>query len=350
VAGQRLFAEARPVLKVTSISGDERVKVCIGLASRAQIEIMTRDQAGTEVTLAHAPAPVSTDSGVMAAKAAAENFPVALRLLPRRYRGRLMAVYRYARTVDDIGDEAPVAQREGLLADLDEDLLRLYAGLGEPGLGEHRVPPAAASQPRHPAVRGLAGVVTECRIPMQPFRDLIAANQQDQVVTRYETFDDLLGYCVLSANPVGQIVLYVFGCSTRERVQLSDAICSGLQIVEHLQDVAEDYRAGRIYLPAADMRAHGCTEQDLAGQTEPTRLRRLIAAEADRAGALINAGAPLVGQLRGAARVAVAGYVAGGRAALAAIAAADYDVLAATPRPAKSLTVLELVKALARGR
>ena len=343
------------MLKLTSISGDEGVKVCIGLASRAQIEIMTRDQAGTEVTLAHPPEPVSPDSGVMAAKAAAENFPVALRLLPRRYRRHLMAVYRYARTVDDIGDEAPVAQRQGLLAELDEDLLRLYAGpgepgLGEPGLGEHRAPAATGSQPRHAAVRGLAAVVTGCRIPMQPFRDLIAANQQDQVVSRYETFDDLLGYCVLSANPVGQIVLYVFGCSTPERVQLSDAICSGLQIVEHLQDVAEDYRAGRIYLPAADMRAHGCTEQDLAGQTEPTRLRRLIAAEADRAGALINAGAPLVGQLRGAARIAVAGYVAGGRAALAAIAAADYDVLAATPRPAKSRTVLELFKALARGR
>ncbi len=316
---------------------------------------MTRDQAGTEVTLAHPSAPVSPESGVMAAKAAAENFPVALRLLPRRYRGHLMAVYRYARTVDDIGDEAPVAQRQGLLAELDEDLLRLYAGLGEPGpaepgLAEHGAPTAAASQPRHPAVRGLAEVVTECRIPMQPLRDLIAANQQDQVVTRYETFDDLLGYCVLSANPVGQVVLYVFSCSTQERVQLSDAICSGLQIVEHLQDVAEDYRAGRIYLPAADMRAHGCTEQDLAGQTEPTRLRRLIAAEADRAGALINAGAPLVGQLRGAARIAVAGYVAGGRAALAAIAAANYEVLAATPRPAKSRTVLELLKALARGR
>ena len=344
------------MLKLTSISGDEHVKVCIGLARRAQIEIMTRDQAGTEVTLARPPVPVPPDSGVMAAKAAAENFPVALRLLPRRYRGHLMAVYRYARTVDDIGDEAPVAQRQGLLAELDEDLVRLYGGLGEPGLrerglAEHRVPPAAASQPRHPAVRGLAAVVTDCRIPMQPFRDLIAANQQDQVVTRYETFDDLLGYCVLSANPVGQIVLYVFGCSTQERVQLSDAICSGLQIVEHLQDVAEDYLAGRIYLPAADMRAHGCTEQDLAGQTEPTRLRRLIAAEADRAEALINAGAPLVGQLRGAARIAVAGYVAGGRAALAAVAAADYDVLAATPpRPAKSRTVLELLKTLARGR
>jgi squalene synthase HpnC len=305
---------------------------------------MTRDQAGAEATLAHPRAPVSPDSG-LAEKAAAENFPVALRLLPRRYRDHLMAVYRYARTVDDIGDEAPVDQRPKLLAELEEDLVRLYAALGEQG-----DPASTATPPGHPAVRGLADVVTDCHIPMQPFRDLIAANQQDQVVTRYETFDDLLGYCALSANPVGQIVLYVFGCSTPERAQLSDAICSGLQIVEHLQDVAEDYRAGRIYLPAADMRAHGCAESDLAGQTEPTRLRRLIAAEADRAGALINAGAPLVGQLRGAARIAVAGYLAGGRATLAAIAAANYDVLAETPRPAKSRTLVELLTALVRGR
>jgi squalene synthase HpnC len=318
---------------------------------------MTRDQAGTEATLAHPPVRSSVESGSLAAgahggvlaggamaeKAAAENFPVALRLLPRRYRDHLMAVYSYARTVDDIGDEGPADQRLPLLAELEEDLRRLYAALGE------RAQPAA-SQPRHPAVRGLAGVVTDCGIPMQPFRDLIAANQQDQVVTRYRTFEELLGYCELSANPVGLIVLYVFGCYTPERAQLSDSICSGLQIVEHLQDVAEDQRAGRVYLPAADLHGHGCTEEDLAGQTAPPQLRRLIAAEADRAGALMSAGAPLVGQLRGAARFAVAGYLAGGRAALAAIAAADYDVLATTPRPTKSRTVLELARVLARGR
>jgi squalene synthase HpnC len=320
---------------------------------------MTRDQAGTEATLAHPPAPVSPEFGSLAAgaqrgsmtdstltdKATAENFPVALRLLPRRHRGHLMAVYNYARTVDDIGDEAPADQRLGLLAGLDEDLLRL-----QQMVASQARPASAASEPLHPAVRGLAAVVTECSVPIQPFRDLIAANRQDQVVTRYETFDDLLGYCTLSANPVGQIVLHVFGSSTPERVQLSDAICSGLQVVEHLQDVGEDYRAGRIYLPAEDLRAHGCTEDDLGVPTAPSRLRRLIAAEADKAGALISAGAPLVGQLRGAARLAVAGYIAGGRAALAAIAAADYDVLTATPRPAKSRTVRELVKSLVRGR
>ena len=282
------------------------------------------------------------DEAALAAKAAAENFPVALRLLPRQYRGHLMAVYNFARTVDDIGDEAPPDERLQLLDELDEDLSLLYAARPEslqPG-----------SQPRHPAVRGLAEVVTDCQVGVQPFRDLIAANRQDQFVTRYETFDDLLGYCVLSANPVGRIVLQVFGASTPGRAELSDAVCSGLQIVEHLQDVAEDLQAGRVYLPAADMRSHGCSEQDLAGEVATPQLRRLIAAEADRAGELIDSGAPLVGQLHGAARVAVAGYVAGGRAALAAIARAGYDVLAATPKPAKSRTIRALASTLVRGR
>jgi len=253
-----------------------------------------------------------------------------------------MAVYNFARTVDDIGDEAPPELRLELLDDLDEDLIRLYSARGDslrPG-----------SQPRHPAVRGLAEVVTDCAIPVQPFRDLIGANRQDQVVTRYETFDDLLGYCRLSANPVGRIVLAVFGCSTPDRAELSDAICSGLQIVEHLQDVAEDLRAGRVYLPAADLRHYGCAERDLVGQAAPPQLRRLIAFEADRAATLISSGSPLVGQLRGWARVAVAGYIAGGRAALAAIAMAGNDVLAATPKPAKSRTVRELASTLVRGR
>jgi squalene synthase HpnC len=273
----------------------------------------------------------------MAAKAGAENFPVALRMLPRRHRDHLMAVYTFARTVDDIGDEAPPDQRLGLLARLSEDLERLYAG--SPG-----------GPPAHPAVRGLAGVVADCAIPMRPFRDLIAANEQDQVVFRYQTFDDLLGYCQLSANPVGQIVLYVFGCYTPERSGRSDAICSALQVIEHLQDVAEDYRAGRVYLPLEDVRRHGCSEQDLAGPTATPQLRGLIAAEAGRAAELLAAGAPLVGELSGAARLAVAGYLAGGRAALAALGRARYDVLVATPRPSKGRTAMAFASAVVRGR
>jgi squalene synthase HpnC len=300
---------------------------------------VTRDGAGPGIALGQHAAQRQPAPDDLTRKASAENFPVALRMLPRRYRGHLMAVYRFARTVDDAGDEAPPEQRQQLLADLAEDLERLYAPRAGPG-----------SEPRDPAVRGLASTVADCKIPVQPFRDLIAANQQDQVVFRYQTFADLLGYCELSANPVGRIVLHVFGASTPERAGLSDCVCSGLQIVEHLQDVAEDFRAGRIYLPLDDLRSHGCTETDLAGSTASSQLRALIAAEAAKAAELISAGSPLVGQLRGPARAAVAGYVAGGRAALAALARARYDVLAVTAKPSKGRTAAGLVSALVRGR
>jgi len=294
----------------------------------------------------------AADTQAVAAQAAGENFPVALRLLPRRYRRHLMAVYVFARTVDDTGDEAPVAERLGLLAELAEDVRRLYASLGDSsglGGGENSTE-QGTGPPRLAAVRGLARTVTECEIPAQPFIDLIRANQQDQVVTRYQTFDDLAGYCRLSANPVGQIVLHVFGCFTPARAEQSDLICTGLQLAEHWQDVAEDFRAGRIYLPLQDLAGHGCTEQDLAARQTAPMVRELLAFEVGRARSLIDSGAPLIGSLRGAARAAVAGYVAGGRAALAAIAAADYDVLARTPRPGRARAAAELAKAFARGR
>lgn len=289
------------------------------------------------------------------AKAREENFPVAMRLLPRRYRRHLMAVYLFARTVDDIGDRAPPPDRLGLLADLEADVRRLYRGQdsgegGEGGGASASQGAAATGLAVQPAVGGLAQAVRECGIPAQPFLDLIEANRQDQVVSRYQTFDDLLGYCRLSANPVGRIVLYVFGCFTPQRAELSDLVCTALQLAEHWQDVAEDLGSGRIYLPVEDLRQHGCDERDLAAPHASPAVRRLMAFEVRRAGEMMDAGAPLIGTLRGAARAAVAGYVAGGRAALAAIAAADHDVLAATPRPGKLKTATGLATAWARAR
>jgi squalene synthase HpnC len=324
------------------------VIVCIELRITGKIEIMTRE-GRTAATALPAPGPApdrdvpvsaaGQQLGAVAAKAAAENFPVALRLLPARYRRHLMAVYCFARAVDDAGDLAPAPQRAQLLCDLADDVRRLY-----------QEPRSAADAPRLPVVQGLADTVAECGIGMQPLLDLIGAGQQDQAVTRYQTFDELIGYCRLSANPVGYLVLHVFGSFTPERGRLSDSICTGLQVVEHLQDVGEDMRAGRIYLPAEDMRAYGCAEDDLLRGSAPPRLRQLIAHEADRARSLLDAGAPLIGSLHGAARVAVAGYLAGGRAALAAIAAADHDVLSATRRPGKGRTVAELALVYWRGR
>jgi squalene synthase HpnC len=292
----------------------------------------------------------AAETQAVAAQAAGENFPVALRLLPRRYRRHLMAVYVFARTADDTGDEAPAAERLRLLAELTDDVGRLYASLGDSALGSGESSEQDTGPPRLAAVRGLARTVTECQVPIQPFMDLIRANQQDQVVSRYQTFDDLAGYCKLSANPVGRIVLHVFGDFTPARAELSDLICTGLQLAEHWQDVAEDFQAGRIYLPLEDLARHGCTEQDLASTKTAPMVRELLAFEVGRARSLIDAGAPLIGSLRGAARAAVAGYVAGGRAALAAITAADYDVLARTPRPGRARTASELAKAFARAR
>jgi len=269
----------------------------------------------------------------MAARAGGENFPVALRLLPARRRRQLMAVYGFARMTDDVGDLAPPQDRLRLLDELEADLGRLRGGSAE-----------------RAEVRALGTVVADCAIPLQLFADLIQANRQDQIVSRYQTFGDLLGYCRLSANPVGRIVLHVFGAFSAQRAELSDHVCTALQLAEHWQDIAEDLRAGRVYLPGEDMDHFGCSEADLAAAPAAPQLRELIAFEVSRARGMLDGGAPLVGMLGGTARAAVAGYVAGGRAALAAIAAANYDVLGGPPPPRKRRVAAELLRAFAMGR
>jgi squalene synthase HpnC len=286
-------------------------------------------------------APGDAIPAAMAARSAGENFPVALRLLPARHRQHLMAVYGFARTADDIGDKAPVAERARLLDELEADLGRLYAGHGKA---------SQAGVPELSVIRALGPAVTQCAIPQQPFLDLIQANRQDQLVTRYPAFDDLQGYCRLSANPVGRIVLHVFGVFSPARAGLSDQVCTALQLAEHWQDVGEDFRAGRVYLPGEDMARYGCAESELSASRSSPALRALVEFETRRARAMLDAGAPLVGALRGFARVAVAGYVAGGRAALAAIAASGHDVLRATPRPRAHRTAAELLRCYATGR
>jgi phytoene/squalene synthetase len=233
-----------------------------------------------------------------AAKASGENFPVALRVLPGAWRAHLTALYGFARLTDDLGDEplpgmppgaSPETIRDTrlrLLDDLQQDLARIYEG----------------GQPELPAVRALQRTVSECGIPRRPFDDLIQANRQDQLVTRYQTYDDLRKYCELSANPVGQVVLYIAGAATPERLRLSDSVVE------------------------------------------------LMTFQTRRARRLLDEGAPLTGTLRGAARLAVSGYVAGGRAALSAIARAGYDVLRQTPKPGKAATLANMVSCYVRGR
>ena len=284
--------------------------------------------------------PSQTHAEEVVANAPGENFPVALRLLPARHRRHLTNLYFFARLTDDLGDEArdgatdPTTLRLRLLDELAADVDRIYSG----------------EIPQSPVMRAMAGTVRECDVPAQPLLDLIQANRQDQLVTRYRTYHELEQYCELSANPVGQIVLHIFGVATPRRIAFSDNICTALQLAEHWQDVAEDLGNGRIYLPGEDLERFGCTEADLAAPAASEAVRQLMIFETDRASRLLDQGAPLVGTLRGAARLAVAGYLAGGRAALAAIRRQHYDVLAGTPRGRKPRLAAELVKAYLRGR
>ncbi|MFF4655545.1 squalene synthase HpnC [Streptomyces sp. NPDC001381] len=270
-------------------------------------------------------------------KAADENFPVAPFFLPRAWREDLMAVYGFCRLVDDIGDGdlAPGGADARLLgvaaADAEDRLLLLDAFEAD----LRRVFDGAGAEPRHPLLRRLGRTVRRRSLTPEPFLGLIAANRQDQLVTRYETYDDLLAYCELSANPVGRLVLAVTGTSTPERIRRSDAVCTALQIVEHLQDVAEDLGRDRVYLPAADMKRFHVQEADLAAKSAGASVRALVAYEAQRARDLLNEGAPLVGSVHGRLRLLLAGFVAGGRAAIRAIAAAEYDVLPGPPKPGK---------------
>ncbi|MFK8844604.1 squalene synthase HpnC [Streptomyces sp. Ac-502] len=283
-------------------------------------------------------------------QAAHENFPVAPFFLPRAWRRDLMAVYGFARLVDDIGDGdlAPGggdAARLGLDPERDaEDTLALLDAL-EADL--YRVFSDRAPGPLHPLMRRLGPTVRRCGLTPEPFLGLIEANRQDQRVGRYATYGDLLAYCELSANPVGRLVLGITGTASPERVRRSDAVCTALQIVEHLQDVAEDLGRDRVYLPGEDMKHFGVTEADLAASTGSAPVRALIAYEAERARELLNEGTPLVGSVHGRLKLLLAGFVGGGRAALRAVAAADHDVLPGPPKPTK-LSLLREVGATLR--
>jgi squalene synthase HpnC len=269
---------------------------------------------------------------------ARENFPVALRVLPGRYRRHLLAVYAYARHIDDLGDEpfADPIDRLAVLDHIEAEVSALY-----------RVDPADPQAPgsadghaaTHPVVRALAPTVADCRLPLHALVRLIESNRVDQHVTRYATVDQLVEYCTLSANPVGELVLHIFGQAGPATLALSDRICTALQLIEHLQDVAEDYRRGRIYLPKEDLDRFGVTEDELARSSASRQLRDLIGFEAERARAWLAAGAPLVSALNGWARLAVSGYLAGGRATLDALADAHHDPLRGAVRPRRRRVV-----------
>jgi squalene synthase HpnC len=269
-----------------------------------------------------------------AARAKRENFPVASRLLRAGRRRDLLDVYVLARLIDDVGDEAP-GDRMALL-DLIDDELDLVAD-GRPTLG-----PVAALVP----------VARDRGLSMRPFHDLVAANRMDQQVTRYADFAALRSYCRLSAEPVGHLVLALWDLDDERRVALSDDVCTGLQIAEHLQDVGEDLAAGRIYLPQDALARHGVTADLLArtsgslSAADRARIESLLADVAERARILLASGPPLTRLIPGAARIAVAGFTAGGLAALDAVRAAGADALHVTPAPKKHRVVWHTLRTL----
>lgn len=271
-------------------------------------------------------APLSNQPGrlpgfdALAAKASAENFPVALRVLPPVWRADLHATYVYARLVDDVGDEYDGDR----LAALDHIEAELVAAAADP-----------SARPTHAAIAGAAELARRRPAVLGELRKLIDANRCDQTRHRYDTFDDLVGYCRLSADPVGRIVLEIVEQATDERRRWSDDVCTALQIVEHLQDVAEDHVAGRVYLPQDDLARFGCSDHELGAATASGPVRRLVEFEADRARDLLSSAHPLAASVPWRARLAIAGFAAGGLAALDAIAAADHDVLGTRCRPSK---------------
>ncbi len=262
-------------------------------------------------------APIRLASDAVMQKAGAENFSVASRLLPRRYRDHLLALYGYARLIDDIGDLA-----EGdRLAQLDWAEAELDRGL--------------AGNATHPIFVRAARTAVACEISREVLMGLIEANRLDQRKRRYADVAELMHYCSLSANPVGRMVLAIFGESYHLTDSLSDDICTALQIIEHLQDLAEDYQVDRIYLPAEDLAKFGVEEKMFGAPIGADELRRLVAFEVARANELIRNGRPLLRLLHGAARLAVAGFIGGGLAQIDAFAAANFDPLATVVKASK---------------
>jgi squalene synthase HpnC len=265
------------------------------------------------------------DAAEVAARARGENFPVASLLFPRELRPHLRAVYGFARLVDILGDEAP-GDRPAALDELERELDACYEG-----------------EPTWPVMRVLQPTIRVCRLPRDPFRRLIECNRIDQRVSEYETWADLKEYCTYSADPVGRLVLGVLGrAGEGELVAASDDVCTGLQLVNFLQDVPRDLELGRIYLPAEDRQRFGVTE--LAAPNEP--LRRLLAFEAERAAALLAAGERLRAAIGGRLGRAVGLFARGGLAALEALERAGYDVFTGRPAPSRARLAREALRAL----
>jgi squalene synthase HpnC len=260
-----------------------------------------------------------------------ENFSVASWFLPERLRQHFFNVYAYCRISDDLGDEVgdPAASLQ-LLDEWQAELDACYDG-----------------DPRHPVFVALAETVRTFEIPKHGFSDLLTAFRQDQVVSRYETFGDLLGYCQNSANPVGHLVLYVCGYSDAERQLLSDYTCTALQLANFWQDVSADFARGRIYLPLEDLRRFGVNEQEIRAEQNTPAFCAMMKFEVQRAREWFAQGLPLVTKVDRTLATDIALFSRGGQEILNAIERQNYAVLGRRPAISKSRKLSLVARAAA---
>ena len=283
-----------------------------------------------------APVPTSRDPAAARAYSRAvaaghyENFTVATLLAPRRLRQHLANVYAFARWADDLADEAESPQAAA-------------AALGE---WRRELADCFAGQPRHPVFVALAETINDTGLTIEPFADLIAAFEQDQVKTRYATRAELLDYCRRSADPVGRIVLGLESCREPGLVAMSDAICTGLQLVNFWQDITRDRLAGRIYIPEEDMKRHGVGEAMLAEMPAAPAVRALLEDEVAWARGCFAAGDRLPALAPLALRPAIGMFLGGGRAVADAIQAAGFDTLARRPTVSRLMKLRLATRAL----
>jgi squalene synthase HpnC len=248
-----------------------------------------------------------------------ENFSVATWFLPRRLRQHFFNVYAYCRISDDLGDEVgdPAASLE-LLDQWESELQACYKG-----------------NPRHAVFVALAETVRQFDIPQHEFSDLLRAFRQDQIITRFETFNDVLAYCRYSANPVGHLVLYLCGYRDGERQQLSDFTCTALQLANFWQDVSIDYAKGRIYLPLEDMRRFGVSEPDIAAKRNTPAFREMMKFQVERARDWFRQGLPLVAKVDRDLALDLELFTRGGLEILNAIERQGFAVLGQRPSLSK---------------
>ena len=240
--------------------------------------------------------------------------------LPRRLRQHFFNVYAYCRISDDLGDEVGDATASLVLLDQwQRELDACYEG-----------------SPKHPVFVALRETVRQFEIPKHEFTDLLTAFRQDQTVTRFETFNEVLGYCHYSANPVGHLVLYLCGYSDAERQQLSDFTCTALQLANFWQDVSVDYAKDRIYLPLEDLRRFGVSEDDIARSQNTPRFCELMKFEVERARDWFRQGLRLVGKVDRELAIDLDLFSRGGMEILNAIEKQDFAVLGNRPAISKS--------------